>query len=242
MELSGVAIPGLSMNSSELVLKSGIHKLQNPEVGQAIKINKDAYTLEDVALEHLKEIQQLGLENSEQPFVFYGMSMGGMVLSILASEHREKLPANSRFVFLVTSANAFVSPALAEEVLKIWFQAVPGNIESFRAVLEPFFSKKFLQEQRSKVEAYIRYRALGENLQSPKNFVRQLMALKNFNGSKYFAKVNPSEATIISGSDDYILGPDHHRELIRLMPGAKEVLLPSVGHMINLEMPEAFGL
>ncbi|MGZ3782741.1 MAG: hypothetical protein ACXVCY_19010 [Pseudobdellovibrionaceae bacterium] len=81
----GVAIPGLAMHNSEIPDIPGLLALQNPEVGDGVTLDSK-YSLYDVAEIHLKEINAI-LSNrsaSKEKFWIIGMSMGGMVNSILA--------------------------------------------------------------------------------------------------------------------------------------------------------------
>ncbi len=240
MKIRGFAIAGLSMNSGELVLSDAIVKLQNPEVADAQRIDAEKYSLEDIAVIHLQKIKALVPSLQDSSAIFYGMSMGGMVLSILASKYRSELPKDSKFVFLVTSPNSKQNPAVPDELMARWFKVMPGDVDGFRSILHPFFSNVFRKLSPQLVENYIQYRAQGANLQAPRDFLRQLMALRNFNGQDYFAHVNPREATVISGAKDDILGPKHHQELLSLMPGVNESLIPDLGHMVNIERPKLF--
>ncbi|MGZ3771598.1 MAG: hypothetical protein ACXVCP_18835 [Bdellovibrio sp.] len=113
--LWGVAIPGLAMHNSEIPAIPGLLALQNPEVGDGVNLDSK-YSLNDVAEIHLKAIKAILSDNStnRDNFWIIGMSMGGMVNSILASELRSKLPANIKFGFFVTTANLSSNQAVPE--------------------------------------------------------------------------------------------------------------------------------
>ena len=238
--IHGVAIPGLGMAAHELPEVKGLVRLENPEIGQGPTIGATSYSLYDVAELHAQKIEALANASAASPFWVLGMSMGGMVAAILASDLRSRLPRSCRFLFLVTSANTKVVPAVDDQRLEEWMRARPGSVESFRSVMAPFFSKEFTARSPEVIEAYASYRASGANGQSPKAFMRQVSALRGFDGALYFSRIKQDEAAVISGAEDYVLDPRHAAELRRLLPHAEHTGLTGVGHMINLERPAIF--
>ena len=91
-----------------------------------------------------------------------------------------------------------------------------------------------------RAQQYYEYRAFGMNRQSPRSFIRQMTALRNFKGDKYFPLIDPSEASFTGGSNDEILGPLHNMALAKLSPDARHQEIQGLGHMINIELPQAF--
>jgi pimeloyl-ACP methyl ester carboxylesterase len=238
MKLWGVAIPGLAMRASEIPSQPGLLALENPEIGSGSTLPWD-YSLEDVAEHHANTISGLPWEELNTPTII-GMSMGGMIASILATSLRSKLPTRCRFRFLVTSANSVDLPAVPDQLLDFWKTAKPGSEADFRNILDSFFSPKFAELSPSEVLKYARYRANGENLQTSRAFMRQLSALRRYNGEQYFSQLPAEESEIFGGEDDRILGPRHDEILKRLTPCTRHRSLKNVGHMINIELPGAF--
>ncbi len=238
MSYWGVAIPGLAMRNTELPVVDGLHVLENPEIGEGISLISQ-YTLEDVAEIHAASIVEL-IPKYQSKLIIVGMSMGGMICSVLAAHFRAKLPIETKFRFLVTAANSSDLPAIPENLLSTWTSVTPGVLDDFEVILAPFFSRRFRESNPQAVEAYYCYRAIGQNQQIPKSFIRQMNALRAFDGTSYFSQIDPEEAEFIGGSEDYVLGPRHNVKLKELAPGAyhKEVL--GLGHMVNLEMPGFF--
>jgi len=239
----GVVIPGLAMHRSEMPTVPGLIALQNPEVDDAVVLSEQ-YSLYDVAKHHLSTILDLSRIGTLPPdgFTIIGMSMGGMINSILASKLRRELPPSVRFLFLVTTPNLKTNPAIPDALLASWLKAKPGSVEDFAKILGPFFSPGFLSAKPEITTAYFRYRANGENGQSPRAFFRQMTALRSFDGSETFPFITPEECLFVGGAEDKILGPSHNLDLKRLIPVAKHVEVEDLGHMINLEMPEYFSL
>jgi len=235
----GVAIPGLAMRATEIPSHPGLLVLENPEIGSGGTLPWD-YSLEDVAEYHATTISGLPWEESNTPIII-GMSMGGMIASILATSLRSKLPTRCRFRFLVTSANSTELPAVPDQLLDFWKTAKPGNEGDFTKILESFFSRKFSDHFPSEVLKYSKYRAYGENLQSTRAFMRQLSALRRYDGTQYFSQIPAEDSEILGGGDDRILGPRHDAILKRLTPETRHDILRGIGHMINIELPAAFG-
>src|SRR5690348_13039189 len=109
--VQGACIPGLSMAAKEFPSIPGAVTLENPEVGGGVWLDRD-YSLEEVAEMHVASIACM--VSSQDP-TLCGYSMGGMILAIMATVFRSKLPARARFVFLMTSAN-LEEPATAPAV------------------------------------------------------------------------------------------------------------------------------
>ena len=237
MSVTIVVIPGLSMHRQEIPPAAGTLVLQNPGVDDAPDL-ADGYRLEEVAALHGKALKAHALADD---VLVIGMSMGGAILSVLATQHRDALPSKARFRFLVTTANTPAVPAASDATLREWSRGRFGEIDTFREILAPFFSEKFRREHPDRAEAYYRYRAFGENRQSAKAFYRQVTAIRAFDGSPYFGALDPANAEIVCGAEDYVLGPPHHRELHRLAPAVPFHVVPDLGHMANLEAPRFFS-
>ena len=82
----GVVIPGLAIAADEMPLIPGLLALDNPEAGGACRLPED-YTLEQVAECHIRYLGEHREEFTDD-LKLIGMSMGGMILSIMASKFR----------------------------------------------------------------------------------------------------------------------------------------------------------
>jgi pimeloyl-ACP methyl ester carboxylesterase len=233
----GVAIPGLAMAASELPVIDGLICLDNPDTGSGARLSS-AYTLEDVAELHLKAINCIRFVTSQPTII--GMSMGGMIAIVLASKLRRHLPPTCRFRLLVTSANSQDLPAVPDALLADWRTVRPGVVDDFGRILEPFFSPQFISAHPATVADYFRYRAAGRNGQSPRDFMRQLAALRSFDGAQHLRNADPAELEFIGGGADRILGPAHNLRLRDLVAAAVHHELSDLGHMANYEKPTLF--
>lgn len=233
----GFAIPGLAMNASELPDIPGLVRLQQPGFG-ACTDWEGAYGIEDLAAFHLRTIRSQVALGDE--LLIIGMSMGGMVASVLGSTLRDQLPPKTRFRFLVTSSNQRDLPCITKDMLARWYQARPGNDESFTAILTPFVGAQFRARHPDIMRDYIHYRAHGGNGQSAAAFLKQLAAVIQFDGTDYFAGLNADETEFVHGGADEIMTVGHHSRLRNLQPHAQHVVVPEMGHMVNIEAPHFF--
>jgi pimeloyl-ACP methyl ester carboxylesterase len=231
--IRGFFIPGLTMAASEVIVPAGACVLENPEVGAGITLGRE-YDLREVAALHAETIARRGGDD----LVVAGISMGGMLLSIIATEHRSQLPARCRFVFFATTPNLPEHPALPPGVVESWRRARPGDPASFAPVLEPFFGRAFLRANPDRFRAFCEARAHGHNRQSPAAFYRQTGALARCPAHAYFARLDGAECGFVGGGDDRVLGPAHNAALRTLVLGASHEELPTLGHMVHMERPD----
>lgn len=233
----GAAIPGISMQAKELPDIPGLLKLDNPGLGEGVKFGR-FYSIEEAALCHLQTLKKLS-DSLETPFTLIGMSMGGMILSVLASRYREQLPRDCRFRFLVTSPNLRELPALPWSYIGRWARALPITPKSIERLVAPYFGESYRKGNETFLQEYYRQLAY-ERTQSIPSLVCQIHALRRFRGLEYFSKINPTECVFVGGRADVVLGPSHSQQLRELVPAATHHELPGIGHMIHLEAPHVF--
>ena len=225
------------MNAAELPDIHGLVRLQHTGFDGTADFDTP-YTLEDLADYHLKTI--LSQVSATDEILVIGMSMGGMVASVLGSKLRNHLPAKTRFRFLVTSANPPELPCITKSMLTQWYKARPGDPASFAEILTPFVGKAFRASHPDFTQNYFEYRATGKNGQSSKSFIKQLTAVTSFDGTAYFAGLNADEIEFIHGGSDEIMSTPHHEVLRQLQPRASHHIVPSMGHMANFEASYLF--
>jgi pimeloyl-ACP methyl ester carboxylesterase len=241
MKTWGVAIPGLAMNAKEIPLVEGLTALQNPGFAGTETL-PDGYTIEDVAGYHLDVLQDLldGWDSSHE-LTIIGMSMGGMVAAVLGSKYRQNLPPRLKLRFLMTSANTTRLKCIPDSMLKSWYGARPGDVESFSRILSPFVGQKYKNQFPDETTRYYQYRANGLNEQSNRNFICQMQAVRSFDGTIYFSALDPTEIQFYFGSEDRVMNHLHQQDLMRIQPKAWCRVLEGVGHMANFEAPYLFS-
>lgn len=118
-------------------------------------------------------------------------------------------------------------------------QAKPGNIEDSRKIIRPLFSN-FLRREPDVTETYFRYWAFGKSKQTARSLLCQISAPRDFDGRSTFANTDPASPLFIHGAKDQIVHPRHAEDLLNLSPTAQHQIIPTVGHMVNLELPTLF--
>lgn len=215
----------------------GLLRLDNPELGEGHSFGR-FYSMEEAAECHVRKLKSLK-DQLETPFTLMGMSMGGMLLSILATKFRSELPTQCQFRFLVTSPNERDLPSLPWSRILRWARALPRTPSSMEKLVSGFFGEEYRKTNAEFMKGYYRDTAYHHE-QSFQSLVRQIHALRRFKGAHYFPQVNPKEAIFIGGGADTILGPLHNKKLKALVPEAIHHELPKIGHMIHLEASYVF--
>ncbi|MFN8391641.1 MAG: alpha/beta fold hydrolase [Bdellovibrionota bacterium] len=233
----GFAIPGLAMAASELPPVEGLFPLENPEIGDGVVIGS-TYTLEDIADMHLQTIRR-SARNAES-LTLIGISMGAMIVAILATERREKLPSKLEVRLLSAAANTYENPAVPDAFIEEWRSVHPGDEQSFERALRRFFSPQFREQHPERFSDYVRYRSSGRNRQSEKALRRQTAALRAFHGASYYPRLDPDEANFHAGAEDDIFGASYQDELRRMVPGARFEIIREAGHMLHMEQPNLY--
>lgn len=230
-------IPGLGMNIGEVKLPSTSFGLQNPGFAMDNPVHfSQEYDLEAVASFHLIEI--IKRYDRSKPLTLVGMSLGGMILSIIAAKFRHHLPEKTNFIFYMTSSNSKSLPLLSQKTLESWSAVKPGDEADFARILRPFFSSKYIKENEEQFNQYVRYRAHGYNRQTGKAYLFQLGALLRFDGDECFSSLNSETATFFYGEEDFIVNHEQMNHLKSLSPMANHVVIPALGHMIHIERPD----
>lgn len=222
------------MTAAEFPAAPGLVVLDNPECGDGVALDH-SYTFEEVAELHLQSIERLPLGDAP---TLVGLSMGGMILSAMAARLRARLPARTRFVFVVTTPNLPELPAITPDLERSWATVRKGNVDDFARILSPFFSRTFLAAHPDRAAEYFAHRAHFRNRQSPRALFRQLEAMRQCRAHEHFRALDDRECTFIGAAEDYVLGPLHNAALRALCPRASHVEHAGLGHMVHYERPE----
>lgn len=235
-------IPGLAMNGNEFatfgkVLTNPGFILESGEVsGSELPEN---YTIEDIAERHAREVsKQVALGDTP---TLVGFSMGGMVLSVMATKFRHLLPKNTKFIFVNTSPNLRGNPVLTDEIVRSWNRQDNESLyDYFYRTMKPFFSSNFLATHPDEYGKYIQYRSRGGNRQPVKEYTRQVAAIQKWDGTEYYKKLNPSECIFVFSEGDQVINDAHIRDLKSLVAQPNIKTIQNAGHLISVENPHAF--
>ncbi|MCB0364161.1 MAG: alpha/beta fold hydrolase [Bdellovibrionaceae bacterium] len=235
-------LPGLALHPLEFAYLKSARILENPgfyspHSPEEFNSLPEKYSLEDVAEIQARIVSSSVKLNSKITLV--GFSMGGMILSIMATKYRHLLPKNTKFVFVNTSPNLKSNPVLTPEILsqrKLSSESLP---EFFSRTLQPFFSDRFIAEGQRYTE-YVDYRANPDVIMPVAEYVKQVEAILAFDGESYYKKLNPSEVRFVFSEADKLIHQGHIDDTKRLVPGAEIEIVKGAGHMIHVEKPDVF--
>ena len=188
-------------------------------------VTMDAYADDVIAL-----MDELGLGRA----VVVGMSMGGYVLFNLLERYPKRLAGA---VFSVTRAAAddaagkLRRSALAQEVAEGRPQAV---VDAFKEIL---FAPQTLVAHPDLVA---RVRGWLEAT-APEGLIGGLLAMRDRRDALALLVSIEVPVLVIGAELDRAVPVEHARAIAAGIPGAHLTILPGVGHMANLEAPDAFN-
>ena len=233
-------VGGLAMKGDEyfLLAKQLTEKLErqvvyfdNINVGSGLRhSSENSLTILDQALHQWNKVSEAF--NSNTTISIYGISMGGMIASTMAT----LFPLRAhKLVLAATSANLPHNPAIPKVLFEKWSNA--KHEDDIRATTRIAFGKTTIESNPHIYEDYFQYRISGKNQQKVKEFIQQLISIRNFNGSEIYSKLAtiPVETTILSGSEDQLFDDTHLNDITSLLPQAQCKSLLDTGHMLHLE-------
>lgn len=191
-----------------------------------------AYTVEQMADDASALLSKLGISSAN----VIGYSMGGMIAQALAVRHPDKVDN------LIIAASAPRISTLNRLVClncqKILAHGVPR--EDAQALMVPwFFSNTFLTNLVEGKLPNPMPRLEPQMPQTPHGLLHQFQALANFDMRPMLANINVP-TLIISGEKDLLMPIEDARELERLIPDARLVVIPHAGHLLIHEQPDVF--
>ena len=187
------------------------------------------YTTRQLAEDAVAVLDAKGVE---RPHVV-GLSLGGAVAQELALAHPERVRS-----LALLSTFAAQSPR-SRALLEAWRTLYPvvAADERLRKAWELqayswLFTDRFWRSPAN-VRAALRF-ASTQPLQPPQGFIGQVDAALSHDARDRLPALGVP-ALVIHGALDQLSPQDNGEELARLIPGAELLVLPEVGHAVNLE-------
>ena len=185
----------------------------------------------DSAADMLAELcDELGVPG---PVVVGGLSMGGYVALAFARRHPDRLRG---LILADTKADPDTDEAKANRDRMMAFATEHGSA----AVIDAMIGKMVgdtTKSERPAVVAAVRELAAA---QSPDGIVAALKALRDRPDAVPGLGGILAPTLVLVGADDVLTPPSTARHMAAAIPKAWLDVLPSVGHLANLEVPEAF--
>ncbi|MCP9275319.1 alpha/beta fold hydrolase [Mycolicibacterium arenosum] len=184
------------------------------------------YTLIDMAQDALGLLDHLGIEKAH----VVGASMGGMISQILAASHPER---TASLGLLMTSPSTSLSSLPRWRVIKLAFDPpakdAPAEVKVAHEArnIAIINGPNFLptdEQLRERVEA------LTARSDYPQGGLRQFDAILGTGSLVKFARRITSPTVVIHGSHDPMIRIRNGRNLARLIPGARFVVVDGMGH------------
>jgi pimeloyl-ACP methyl ester carboxylesterase len=113
--------------------------------------------------------------------------------------------------------------------------AQDGRFEGIAELLFPRFVAAARRDDRT-LQAIVRTMAEDTGAEA---FVRQQTAIMNRADSRPTLAAIACPTLIVVGADDTLTPPDRAAEMAAAIPNARQVVVPSCGHLSTLEQPQA---
>ena len=184
------------------------------------------YTLIDMAQDALGLLDHLGIEKAH----VVGASMGGMISQILAASHPER---TASLGLLMTSPSTSLSSLPRWRVIKLAFDPpakdAPAEVKVAHEArnIAIINGPNFLPTEEQLRE---RVEALTARSDYPQGGLRQFDAILGTGSLVKFARRITSPTVVIHGSHDPMIRIRNGRNLARLIPGARFVVVDGMGH------------
>lgn len=194
------------------------------------------YTLEDMADDALSVLDVLGIARAH----VLGISMGGMIGQVLAARHPQRIASLTSIMSASGNPRTGVGKLRALKGLL----TKPENaceVDSLRVYLKKMFrligseEMGYSDEQIQEIAGY-----MVENHYQPQATSRQLLAILASGDRSSQLKNVQVPTLVIHGQDDPLLPLEAGKEVANLIPGAKLMIVPKMGHDLPTSLIEVF--
>lgn len=161
-----------------------------------------------------------------------GFSMGGLVAQSLAARHPERL---DRLVLASTYLTIGPRARLFLDGIETLVRNGATDRQIFELVGPWLFSSTFLSDPDNLAALEF---PEGVEEQAGESWLLQYAANRAFDGRSSGSITAP--ALVLGGADDALVPTADIRELAESIPGARLVMVPEAGHLINVEARDGF--
>jgi 3-oxoadipate enol-lactonase len=187
-----------------------------------------SYSMDDYADSVAGLLDELGL----QKVTLVGLSMGGYIAFAFLRRHRDRVDS-----LVLADTKAEADPPEGKEKRSkqqemVRSEGTSGLIDALTGAL---IAEATLNDKPDVVD---RLRKLMDN--PPAGFVGALEAMKNRPDSSGELSAIDVPTLVVVGEKDGVTPPDASRTIHEAVSGSEMVVIPSVGHLSNLEAPEDF--
>ncbi|MEN9529352.1 MAG: hypothetical protein RI932_1225 [Pseudomonadota bacterium] len=169
-----------------------------------------------------------------------GISMGGMICQNWTS--RDPQVRSLVLVSTTPGGDSRVWPEGVdpEKIKSKAFEPWPQDPEAMHRRMSRYFGPKFRRSSPLLIEMMVKnmLKANTEPLAQGRSRA-QYDATLGYDGTRLLSQVT-CPTLVLTGSDDEIIPPGNADALCRLIPQAKKVVFPDMGHLLLIEDPENF--
>lgn len=187
------------------------------------------YTMDSYADELRALLDELDVDK----VVLTGLSMGGYVVFAFLRKYPERVAA---LVLADTRAEADPPEGIEKRTKQQDQVRAEGTAGLIDALSGALLGEKTRTSNPNVVETA---RAVMDN--PPRSFIGELEAMKGRPDSTPDLTTISVPTLIIVGEEDGVTPPDASRKMHEHIAGSQLVVIPDVGHLSNLESPEAFN-
>lgn len=189
------------------------------------------YTIDILADDCHELLNILGIE---QPIIVGGLSMGGYIAMAFYRRYPERV---NGMVLAATRASADTSEGRANRDKAIQLARKEGPAAIAESMLPKMFAPK-TYITRPELVNEIRKMMIGT---STEGIIGALTAMKERPDSFDILSQFNKPALIIHGDEDQIMSIEDAQAIQKAIRGSKLEIIPSAGHLPNLEQPQAFN-
>jgi pimeloyl-ACP methyl ester carboxylesterase len=164
-------------------------------------------------------------------FALVGLSMGGYVAFEVMRQARDRV---AKLVLLDTTARPD-APEQTDNRKRQIEMARDGRFSGIAQLLFPRFVAAARHDDRA-LQSIVRTMAEDTGAEA---FIRQQTAIMNRVDSRPGLASIACPTLVVVGADDALTPPDRAAEMAAQIPGARQVVMPSCGHLSTLEQPDA---
>ena len=184
-------------------------------------------SIDRLALDVVQVMDALGIVRSH----YVGLSLGGMVGFALGQQHASRLAS-----LVICDARADSPPAFAQP----WDERIAqAQAQGMTALVSSTLARWFgdgLQRLEPQARADLEQAIASTSVEG---FCATARALQAFDYTEHLATMPPDTVLIVGGKDGVL--PEVMTGLQRSMPQSKLEVIPGVGHLPNVEAPDAFN-
>lgn len=216
--------------------------------GRSDSANMASYTVEQLGRDHAAVLDAAGVDG---PTTLVGHSMGGMALLEYLRLPARQRPVDPAALVLVATAAGRLAERGAGRLLGMPLIAMVAEVaghaprhggdKAIRTLVRPVCRTMtrvcgLRHAERDTLTAAVANAVYSTPVSTAVGF---LPSLQSFDAYSVLPTIKAARTVVLSGGADVLTPPSHARDLVQGIPGATHRHLPTAGHMLLHEAPQA---